>query len=117
MSPKPSEGRVEGFWQVVVAPDAFADSLKSKTPVPSDASTAVSTELPAVGDLPLKNIASARVWVQVNGTKIGLLGPYSTGVLHGVQAGYYDVSMTVPNGYARTSEVRTSAQPLHAIIP
>jgi hypothetical protein len=63
---------------------------------------------PTSGDLPIENITTAWADIAVNGQKIGRIRPVTTAVVHGVAAGFYDVTFTLPNGFTYTRRVRTT---------
>ncbi len=59
------------------------------------------------GTLIISNDAQTSAIVSVNGTKIGVVGPYTDAALHGLSSGVYDVAITHPTGYTRYNAQRT----------
>ncbi len=70
-NPDLTEGKIENFFSLYIDPDAAAATLKPKTPVRGN-----NTET-----LPIVNIAMAWQEVTVDGTKIGIIGPLTTGAI------------------------------------
>ena len=68
-----------------------------------DASTADTT-----GSLLIENEHSYEATVAVNGTVIGVVGPYTDAAIHGLKTGLYDVRFTHTSGYSYLKAVRTS---------
>jgi hypothetical protein len=106
-NPDLTEGKIENFFSLYIDPDAAAATLKPKTPVRGN-----NTET-----LPIVNIAMAWQEVTVDGTKIGIIGPLTTGAIHGVAAGEYVVKMTSSTGYTATSRVSTTNELPDNLIP
>jgi len=75
------------------------------------------TEKEAKASLPIVNRTTAWVDIAISGQKIGRIGPLTTGVIHGVQIGEYDVHYTVEHmQYAFVERVSTHKFN-HAITP
>ncbi len=106
-NPDLTEGKIENFFNLYIDPDAAAATLKPKTPTPEG-----ETE-----SLPIVNITMAWQEVTVDGTKIGVIGPLTTGAIHGVSAGEYVVKQTSSTGYTATSRVMTISDMPEIIIP
>jgi hypothetical protein len=106
-NPDLTEGKIENFFTLYIDPDAAAATLKPKTPTGG-----TSTET-----LPIVNIAMCWQEVTVDGTKIGTIGPLTTGAIHGVRAGEYVVKLTSSTGFTATNRVTTTSQISDALIP
>ena len=120
-----SEGPVENFTDLAVDPYKVASLLSpavepaqpaSEAPVEGEQVTEEdSTEAaapapppPTKGDLLIENERSYSATVAVNGTVIGMLGPYTDGALHNLKSGTYSVSFTHTSGYTYTESVDTT---------
>ena len=64
-------------------------------------------DAPKTGSLIISNDAQTSAVVTVNGTKIGVIGPYTDAALHGLNSGVYDVAFTQLTGYTYYRTVRT----------
>ena len=106
-NPDLSEGKIENFFTLYIDPDAAAATLKPKTPGRNN-----TTET-----LPIVNITMAWQEITVDGTKIGVMGPLTTGAIHGVRAGEYVVKMTSSTGYTETARVQTTNDMAEIIVP
>ena len=106
-NPDLTAGKIENFFSLYIDPDAAAATLKPKTPTRNN-----TTE-----SLPIVNIAMAWQEVTIDGTKIGTIGPLTTGAIHGVSAGEYVVKMTSSTGYTSTARVQTTNEMSEIIIP
>jgi len=100
-------GRIAGFRSLYGDPDALADQLAPST----------SGAKGEKADLPVLNTRSAWSDVRINGVKVGVIGPYDNGTVAGVQAGTYEVSFTLPNGYTWTMEVTAGTAEEAAVAP
>lgn len=96
--PTDSEGRLEGFREVLVHAEPWADALSPS----ADA-------IDGRGDLTVENTHSAWAWIGVNGDRAGKVKPFGTVVIRDLPAGAYKVSLTLPNGYVREKTVRVNA--------
>ena len=105
-NPDLTEGKIENFFTLYIDPDAAAATLKPKTPRGNATET-----------LPVVNITMAWQEVTIDGTKIGTIGPLTTGAIHGVRSGEYVVKMTSSTGYTSTSRVATTNDISEIIIP
>ena len=66
------------------------------------------TETDAKLSLPIVNRTTAWVDIEISGQKIGRIGPLTTGVIHNVVGGEYDVTYTVEHmQYAYVERVKT----------
>ena len=66
------------------------------------------TETEAKLSLPIVNRTTAWVDIEISGQKIGRIGPLTTGVIHNVMGGEYDVTYTVEHmQYAYIERVQT----------
>ncbi|MEL6342873.1 MAG: hypothetical protein AAFV53_07050 [Myxococcota bacterium] len=95
-NPDLSEGGAVNFYRLYVDPAAIAGQLS-----PTEAAGEGKAELPII------NETLAWQEVVVNDTKIGLIGPLTTAVIHDVPAGVYTVAMTNSTGYTASSKVET----------
>jgi hypothetical protein len=84
--PALSEGLTENFQRLYVSPENISKQLK---PQKSDGS--------GLETLPILNRTTGWVDVEVNGTKLGRIGPLTTALIHNVEAGEYLVSLMVEN--------------------
>ncbi len=76
---------------------------------PAAVSTAPdSSKATTTGSLLIENEHSYQATVAVNGTVIGVVGPYTDAALHGLKTGLYDVRFTHTSGYSYLKAVRTS---------
>ena len=67
--------------------------------------------------LPIVNRTTAWVDISISNQKIGRIGPLTTGVIHGVQVGEYDITYTVEHmQYAFVERVKTHRFN-HAVTP
>lgn len=105
-NPDLTEGKIENFFTLYIDPDAAAATLKPKTPRGNATET-----------LPVVNITMAWLEVTIDGTKIGTIGPLTTGAIHGVRSGEYVVKMTSSTGYTSSSRVSTTNEISQTIIP
>jgi len=60
--------------------------------------------------LVLENTRSSWASVTVNGTKVGIIGPYTTAYINGVPTGSYDLGFTFSNGYELKAKGETVAK-------
>ena len=81
--PALSDGTIVNFQRLYANPN----QLKI-TPNPN-------TEKSGKQALPIVNRTTAWVDIEINGQRIGRIGPLTTGVINNVQAGEYDVTFTV----------------------
>jgi hypothetical protein len=98
LDPRLTAGPIENFRELFVDPTTVIPQL---APV-ADA------EPGAVGDLAVKNDFTAMTEVSISGTKIGVLGALTDGVIRGVPKGTYDVVMRYANGFEHREQVSTS---------
>jgi hypothetical protein len=118
-----SEGPAENFTDLAVDPYKLAGLLSpvAQAPVAAPAPAAETTETteeaasapaapqaPTKGDLLIPNERSYSATVAVNGTVIGMLGPYTDGALHNLTAGTYNVSFTHTSGYTYVESIATT---------
>lgn len=93
-SPTLTKGRMEGFRELYVAPEAV-EGLSPARVLPTDGDAPPPVGL---GDLQLTNATNAFTDVEIAGMKLGRVGPLTTAVIHDLPAGVYDVRFTAPNG-------------------
>jgi hypothetical protein len=123
-----SEGPTENFTELAVDPYKLAQLLAPVSPltVPEPVAAEAETdsdadalteavEAPAMApatvgpqDLLISNEHSYSATVAVNGTVIGMLGPYTHGAIHNITPGTYTVSFSHSSGYQYTHSVQTS---------
>lgn len=103
-----SKGVFENFRELYVEPAEFVKSLKPVAPATSG---------PATGDLVVRNDTIGFIYLQVNGTEVGVLTPMMTGILHDLPAGQYDVALRMANGFVETRRVSTTAPAQQAEPP
>lgn len=91
--------------------------VEAPAPVPAEpawvaltTSPATLAGVPAKGVLPVSNRRSSWAEVSINGTKVGIVGPYTDAFIHGVAAGSYDLTLRVGNGYTWTQAVVTTPE-------
>jgi outer membrane protein OmpA-like peptidoglycan-associated protein len=105
-----TSGPVENFREVFVDPAALGAKLKPsaapKVPRPEGA-VGVGPSIPGKASLPISNISSSYAEIEINGDKIGIIGPLTSGAIHGVRSGTYAVTFTLQNGYTVTKKVGT----------
>lgn len=81
----------------------------SKKRAPSASAPIVpNTKSNGTGSLLIENDRSYEAEVAVNGTVIGIVGPYTDAVIHGLKEGLYDLRFTHTTGYSYYNAVRTS---------
>ncbi|MBN2798902.1 MAG: hypothetical protein JXX28_07110 [Deltaproteobacteria bacterium] len=128
-SPPPAEG----FRALYVDAAAFIGQLRPAAPVtpgpvpvtperdgmpvvagPGDPTRVTSLPIPKPqlmspprGDLLLINAASGWAEVQINGARLGTLGPLAQGALHQIPTGTYTVRYTLTSGYAWEEQIET----------
>ena len=95
VNPRYSTGPIENFREVYVDPGQTPAQLK-----PSEAQSGTS-------DLAIRNELMGWTEVTVGGTKIGTIDSLTTGVIHGVPAGTYDVVLRYSNGFEKKLRVGT----------
>ena len=98
VNPRLSTGPIENFREIYVDPAQAPAQLK-----PVEAQGA------GMSDLSIYNDRQGWGDVTVSGTKIGLLDSLTNGVIHGVPAGTYEVTLTYSNGYEKKLRVSTMA--------
>lgn len=64
------------------------------------------TDVP--GSILIENRHSYSAEVAVNGTRVGMLGPYTDAAIHGLDGGLYDVRFTHTSGYSYFEAIRTT---------
>jgi hypothetical protein len=103
-SPTLTKGRMEGFRELYAPPEAV-EEVGPARPLPTEGDT---TPAVGLGDLKLINRTNAFTDVEIDGVKLGRVGPLTTAVIHDLPAGVYDVRFTAPNGLSvvRAVEVR-----------
>ncbi len=105
-----TNGAIENFRELYVDPvglsKQLAPSSMPKT-VTVEGAPGVGPSLKPTGSLPVVNLASSYAEVEVNGTKVGVIGPLTNGAIHGVKTGEYSVKFTLQNGYSVTKVVMT----------
>ena len=95
VNPRLSTGPIENFREIYVDPAQAPAQLK-----PSEAQSGSS-------DLSIRNDTMGWSEVTVGGTKIGTIDSLTTGVIHGVPAGTYDVVLRYSNGFEKKLRVGT----------
>lgn len=110
-----SEGPAENFTDLAVDPYKLSTLLKPTAPAatepaaePTEEGTKPTPTPPAKGDLLIENERSYSATIAVNGTVIGMLGPYTDGALHNLKAGTYSVSFSHTTGYTYTEAIETT---------
>ena len=91
-----------GLESVVVDPVAFAAQLQPLAALPASAEPV--ENLAAKGDpaLVFTNPLSSWADLTLNGQVVGIIGPYATMRLEGLEPGAYALGLQVPTGRART---------------
>jgi hypothetical protein len=97
-NPVLTTGQASGFLTLFVSPDNMGDL----NPATADARG-------GTGTLIIENTSTASAEVRVGDTLVGVLGPITNGHLEGVSAGAYQVTLTLPNGFASQSEVHATS--------
>lgn len=108
-----TNGPIENFRELYVDPIGLAKKLSPKSMPkvpPVEGAPGVGPSMKPTGSLPVINLSSSYAEVEVNGTKVGVIGPLTNGAIHGVKSGEYSVKFTLQNGYAVSKVVMT--QPL-----
>jgi len=95
-NPRYSTGPIENFRQVYVDPAQAPAQLKPAEPQGS-----------GMSDLSIYNDRQGWGDVTVSGTKIGLLDSLTNGVIHGVAAGTYEVTLHYSNGFEKKLRIST----------
>jgi hypothetical protein len=95
VNPRFSTGPIENFRDIYVDPAQTPAQLK-----PVEAQTGTS-------DLSILNDFMGWGEVTVGGTKIGTIDSLTTGVIHGVPAGTYEVVLRYSNGFEKKLRVST----------
>ena len=98
VNPRLSTGPIENFREIYVDPAQAPAQLK-----PAEA------EGSGTSDLTIYNDMLGWGDVTVSGTKIGLLDSLTNGVIHGVPAGTYEVTLTYSNGFEKKLRISTMA--------
>ena len=96
VNPRYSTGPIENFRQIYVDPAQAPAQLK---PLEQGGS--------GMSDLAIYNDRQGWGDVTVSGTKIGLLESLTKGVIHGVPAGTYEVTLQYSNGFQQKLRIRT----------
>jgi hypothetical protein len=97
VNPRYSTGPIENFRDVYVDPAQAPAQLK-----PAEAQSGTS-------DLSIRNDMMGWSEVTVGGTKIGTIDSLTTGVIRGVPAGTYEVTLRYSNGFEKKLRVGTMA--------
>ncbi len=103
VNPYYSTGKMENFRELYVDPDKFVDGLEPVAPLEGEAAG------PHV--LRIMNDTIGFLIVTVNGVEVGVLTPMIEGVLHGVPAGQYEVTIEMPNKLRTTYKLSTTPAP------
>ncbi len=98
VNPALTEGQAEGFRQLYVDPARLGELLQ-----PSEALADTADDV-----LEVENRTSAWSELTVAGVRVGIVGPLTTVVLHGVKPGAYEAQLLGPTGFT-TSRTFTSA--------
>jgi hypothetical protein len=63
---------------------------------------------PASGDLVIENTSTSWAELQINGDKVGVVGPLVVATIAGIPAGVYEVSFKVQNGFKFRKSISTN---------
>ncbi|MCB9746553.1 MAG: hypothetical protein H6740_28520 [Alphaproteobacteria bacterium] len=102
VNPDLTTGRMEFFREVYVDPATISESIKPKKALPAGG--------PKTGDLRIRNGANGWQEVRINDVRVGQVGPLTTAIIHDMPSGLYEVTLTMPNGFAYTSTVSTAPE-------
>ena len=101
--PNLSTGTIENFRKLFLEKDDILALLE-----PAAAKRGGSEDSPQGTTLPIVNRTTAWVDIEVAGKKIGRIGPLTTGLIHDVEAGAYDVTFHVEHvQYSYTERIQT----------
>jgi len=100
MNTQLTEGAIENFRSLYVDPAGVAKLLQ-----PIGKPKGISGK--AEADLPVPNFTMSWAEISINGNKIGVMGPLTHGVIHGVRPGSYEVSYALPNGFVSKKRIDT----------
>ena len=96
IDPSYTKGRFAGLESLVVDPATTTVAPVATTPKGNIIANGVPAGDPA---LVFTNPLSSWGWVEINGTRIGTIGPYATMRLEGLKPGWYGVIVEVNTGY------------------
>ena len=127
-----STGSIENFRDIYAEEGALVSQIGAtakpvEAPAPEPVEEEGADEAPAEADagnpavkpvvqpstvsvLPIFNDSSSWAEVEVNGIKVGVMGPLTNGAIHGVPSGAYDVQLTIMTGYSFTRSISTVDQ-------
>ncbi len=96
VDPAHTKGRYAGLEKLVIDPAAT-----TLTPAASQPKGHLTPNAAAAGEkaLAFTNPMSAWGWVEINGVRIGTVGPYATFRVSDTSPGWYGVSVQVDTGY------------------
>jgi hypothetical protein len=99
-----STGKAQNFRELFIDPDMIAGTLKPsappQVPAPPEGAPGAGPSFAPFGVLHVRNDHHAFAVVSVGGTELGILGPFTEGVIEGVRSGTYEVGFTFPNGFS-----------------
>jgi hypothetical protein len=90
---------VAGFRELHASAESLRSALK-----PAAAAAGQGVQI-----LSIENTALSSVTVEVNGTKVGVLGPLTIGRITDVPAGSYEILLGHPNGFQQRFSVNTDS--------
>ena len=100
--PNLSSGTIENFRKLFLEKNDIIALLEPVSAQRGDSSTPQGTTLPIV------NRTTAWVDIEIGGKKIGRIGPLTTGLIHDVESGLYDVTFHVEHvQYSYTERIKT----------
>lgn len=96
-----------GMESLVVDPAVFLAQLQPvRGPFPPEVEALENEALPGQRQLAFTNPMNNWADLKINGTPVGVLGPYSTLKLDGVRYGTYTLELKQPTGFVRTFAVK-----------
>ena len=100
--PNLSTGTIENFRKLFLEKEDIIALLEPVSGQRGDADTPQGTTLPII------NRTTAWVDIEIGGKKIGRIGPLTTGLIHDVESGSYDVTFHVEHvQYSYTERIKT----------
>ena len=96
VDPAQTKGRFAGLEKVVVDPAATVVAPVASAPKGHVVNNAAR---PGESALVFTNPLSAWGWVEINGTRIGTIGPYATMRIEGTTPGWYGIILQADTGY------------------
>lgn len=118
VDPAYTQAPFSGLESLVVDPAQVAPTLSPWTgAVPPDAMAVANGAEPPDRTLTFTNPTSTWAHLSINGTLIGIIGPYATARFEGLKPGQWWISLKLNNGHQREFLVRTAPTRVRTAVP